>query len=360
MSQTPLYAAHLDAGAKMVDFHGWDLPLHYGSQIAEHHAVRKDCGMFDVSHMTVVDVLGAGGRLFLRNLLANDVDKFEHPGEALYACMLNEHGGIIDDLIVYFRSADNYRLVLNAATREKDIAWLKQCSEDYSVWLQERPELALLAIQGPKTLEKLTQVLDPSQIDAITTLKPFQVVEVQDWFIARTGYTGEDGFEIILPSDKVNGLWQALLKQGATPCGLGARDSLRLEAGMMLSGQDMDETTTPYESGLGWTVKLDPQDRDFIGRGALTAQKQQGVAKKMVGLILEDKGVMRPGFELELENGEKGVITSGGFSPTLEASIALARVPKTIGEQVKVKVRNKLLTAKVSKPRFVKNGQPLV
>jgi len=358
-AKTPLYTSHIDCQAKMVDFHGWEMPLHYGSQINEHHAVRKQAGMFDVSHMTVVDILGAGGRQFLRKLLTNDIDNLEHNGKALYSCMCNEHGGIIDDLIVYQRTSDNYRVVLNSATHDKDLAWIRDKSEGFSVGLQERRELAMIAVQGPQAIEKTLKILNPAQQDAVSTLVDFECVDVDSWFFARTGYTGEKGFEIIAPFEDAVELWSSLLSEGVQPCGLGARDSLRLEAGMMLYGQDMDESVTPLESGLGWTIKWQPEDRDFIGMGALLSQKQQGIKRKMVGLTLLDNGIMRHGQRVIIDDLPDGVITSGGFSPTLGKSIAFARVPKDTGDEVMVEIRGKLLPAKVGKPRFVKEGQPI-
>lgn len=359
ISKTPLYAEHVSANAKLVNFFNWEMPLHYGSQIEEHHAVRNSVGMFDVSHMTIVDILGAGGRGFLRRLLANDIDNLTHVGQAMYSCMLNEHGGIIDDLIVYQRSADNFRIILNAATRDKDLAWIGQKSEGFSIGLQERHELAMVAVQGPKAKEKLESILSPAQADGISTLRHFECVDIDNWFFARTGYTGEDGFEIVIPKAEVVGFWQQLLEAGIKPCGLGARDSLRLEAGMMLYGQDMNESTTPYESGLAWTVKMTPEGRDFIGKGALMSQKAQGVTRKMVGLTLIGKGIMRHGMQVVAPGHGDGEITSGGFSPTLNKSIAFARVPIDCGEQVQVDIRGKLVPAKVGKPRFVKNGKAI-
>jgi aminomethyltransferase len=359
IAKTPLHASHLACGAKMVDFHGWDMPLHYGSQLNEHQFVRKDAGMFDVSHMTIIDVLGAGGRQFLRKLLTNDIDQLSHNGKALYTCMCNEHGGIIDDLIVYQRASDNYRLVLNSATRDKDVNWIWSKSQGFSVGLQERLELAMIAVQGPNAIEKIKKVLAPAQVDAISTLTHFECVDVEGWFFARTGYTGEDGFEIIVPKELVASLWQDLINAGVKPCGLAARDTLRLEAGMLLYGQDMDETTTPLESGLGWTVAWEPEDRGFIGMGALFSQKQHSVERKMVGLTLLDKGIMRQGQKVLIDGCPDGIITSGSYSPTLEKSIALARVPVGIGDEVMVEIRGKLLPAKVGKPRFVKNGKTI-
>jgi len=357
IAKTPLHAMHLACGAKMVDFHGWEMPLHYGSQINEHHYVRNDAGMFDVSHMTIVDILGAGGRQFLRKLLTNDVDLLEHNGKALYSCMCNEHGGIIDDLIVYQRASDNYRVVLNSATRENDIAWIRKKSEGFSVGLQERRELAMIAVQGPEAIAKTLTVLSPAQVDAVSTLTHFECVDVDQWFFARTGYTGEDGFEIIVPQELVTQLWTDLMHAGIKPCGLAARDTLRLEAGMLLYGQDMDATTSPLESALGWTVKWAPEDRGFIGMGALFSQKQQGIKRKLVGLTLQDKGIMRTGQRVVIKDCADGVITSGSYSPTLEQSIALARLPEETADQVMVEIRGKLIPAKVGKPRFVKQGK---
>ncbi|BCA93870.1 aminomethyltransferase [Legionella antarctica] len=359
IAKTPLHATHLACGAKMVDFHDWDMPLHYGSQLNEHHFVRQDAGMFDVSHMTIVDVLGAGGRQFLRKLLTNDVDLLAHNGKALYSCMCNEHGGIIDDLIVYQRASDIYRVVLNSATRQNDIAWIRKKSEGFSIGLQERPELAMLAVQGPTAITKTLKVLSPAQIDAVSTLANFECVEVENWFFARTGYTGEDGLEIIVPQELITSLWNNLLQAGVKPCGLAARDTLRMEAGMLLYGQDMDESTSPLESGLAWTVKWEPEERDFIGMGALFSQKQQGIARKMVGLTLLDKGIMRHGQKVIVEGCADGIITSGGYSPTLEQSIALARVPVTTGDHVLIDIRGKLIPAKTGKPRFVKHGKAI-
>lgn len=358
-AKTPLYANHRAMGAKMVNFHDWEMPLHYGSQLDEHHSVRQHAGMFDVSHMTVVDILGAGGRQFLRKLLTNDVDRLEHTGRAIYSCMCNELGGIIDDLIVYQRASDNYRMVLNSATRTRDLAWIRAKSEGFSVGLQERNELAMLAVQGPEAITKTLSILLPAQIDAVSTLTSFECVDVDRWFFARTGYTGEDGLEIILPNSEISKLWSSLLQAEVKPCGLAARDTLRLEAGMLLYGQDMDEGTTPLESSLEWAVKWQPEERDFIGMGALLSQKQQGVQRQLVGLTLQAKGIMRAGQRVLVEGDGEGIITSGTYSPTLEQSIALARVPANAGEVAMVDIRGKLMPAKVGKIRFVKRGQVL-
>ncbi|MDP3562171.1 MAG: glycine cleavage system aminomethyltransferase GcvT [Legionellaceae bacterium] len=353
LEKTPLYAQHVALNAKMVDFHGWSMPLHYGSQLEEHHIVRKKTGMFDVSHMTIIDVLGAGDRQFLRKLLTNDVDLLSHTGRALYTCMCNEHGGIIDDLIVYQRSPDNYRLVLNSATRAPDLHWIRHQIGGFSAGLQERTDLAMIAVQGPEAIQKTLSILNPSQADGVSTLAHFECVELDNCFFARTGYTGEDGLEIMATPDLITTMWASLLTAGVKPCGLAARDTLRLEAGMLLYGQDMDETTTPLESGLSWTVKWQPEDRDFIGMGALLSQKQRGLKRKLVGLTLEDKGIMRQGQRVLVAGHPDGIITSGTYSPTLNKSIALARVPIETKDHVLVDIRGKLLPAQVGKPKFI-------
>ncbi len=352
---TPLHAAHLAAGARMVDFGGWDMPINYGSQIEEHHAVRQDAGMFDVSHMTIVDLRGDRTRAFLSYLLANDVAKLQVPGKALYSCMLREDGGVIDDLITYYLAEDFFRLVVNASTRDKDLEWIEDQAGDFGVSVTERPELAMIAVQGPNAREKAAGLLDPEAAQAALALKPFNALSAGDWFIARTGYTGEDGFEIALPGAVAEAAWNALAAAGVRPCGLGARDTLRLEAGMNLYGQDMNENVTPLESGLAWTVALDGE-RDFIGRAALEQQKASGVQRKLVGLVLEDRGVLRHD-QVVLSDAGKGVVTSGTFSPTLSKAIALARVPVGTGAAVEVDIRGRKLAARVVRPPFARNGQ---
>jgi aminomethyltransferase len=356
INKTVLHAKHLEAGAKMVDFHGWEMPINYGSQIEEHHAVRKDAGMFDVSHMTIVDVTGADVTAFLRYLVANDVAKLTVPGKALYTGMLNHDGGVIDDLIIYYLADDFYRLVVNSATREKDLAWLAEQSANFSVTVTERPEYGMIAVQGPNAKAKVATLLSAEQLAAVEGMKPFFGVQAGELFIATTGYTGEQGYEIVVPEVQTADLWQQLLEAGVAPCGLGARDTLRLEAGMNLYGLDMDETVSPLAANMGWTISWQPEDRDFIGRSVLEAQKAAGDQPKLVGLVLEEKGVLRTGQKV-LVNGEAGVITSGTFSPTLGYSIAMARVPNTIGASCEVEMRKKMVTVKVVKPSFVRNGE---
>lgn len=357
-NRTPLYDAHLSAGAKMVDFHGWDMPLNYGSQIEEHHAVRGDCGMFDVSHMTVVDVAGPQATEYLRYLLANDVAKLSIPGKAQYSSMLNAQGGVIDDLIVYFFSSSDYRLVVNSATRDRDMQWLNEVASQFNVTVTERPELAMIALQGPQAEAQLAGVLGAQNFSALAGMKPFMSAQVGELFIATTGYTGERGYEIIVPTNAVVGLWQQLLAAGVAPCGLGARDTLRLEAGMNLYGQDMDESISPLQANMGWSVAFEPADRDFIGRKALEAQQVSGHCV-LVGLVMESKGVLRHGQRV-LVNGGEGVITSGTFSPTLGFSIAMARVPAGSDTHAEVEIRGKMVKVSVVKPSFVRNGKSVL
>jgi aminomethyltransferase len=356
LKSTPLNAVHRASNARMVDFGGWDMPVNYGSQIEEHHAVRTDAGMFDVSHMQVVDLEGAGVRAFLRRAIANNVDKLQVAGKALYSCMLNEQGGVIDDLIVYFFREDFFRLVVNAGTAEKDIAWLQSLNAQWNagVSIKPRRDFAMIAVQGPNAREKVWKVL-PDMRAKTEQMKPFNAVVEGDLMVAGTGYTGEDGFELVVPATRVEALWKQLEAAGVRPCGLGARDTLRLEAGMNLYGQDMDDNVTPLDAGLAWTVDL-KSERDFVGKAALLAKPQ---SQQYVGLILQEKGgVLRSHQKIATPNGE-GEITSGTFSPTLQQSIALARIPLGIeaGSTVHVAVRDKQLAAKVVKLPFARNGK---
>lgn len=356
---TPLLAKHHAAGAKIVDFGGWALPVNYGSQIEEHHAVRNACGMFDVSHMTVSDVTGPDTLRYLGNLLANDIRKVSSvPGKALYSCMLNEQGGVIDDLIVYYLDEQHCRLVTNANTNEKDMAWMQKQSSGFDVAVEERPDLALLAVQGPKALDICQQVLENGQASLVAGLQRFQGGFSGTLFVGRTGYTGEDGVEFIAPAEQIIQLWDAFMQAGVQPCGLGARDTLRLESGMSLYGNDLDEQHNPYQSGLKWSVSLN-DDRDFIGKAALLESLQHEHPKSMIGLQLLDRGVLRGHQSVVLDGQIIGEITSGTFSPTLQKSIALARIERQLenGAEVHIQVRNKQLKAQVVKYPFVKNGE---
>ena len=356
--KTPLYDTHVAAGARMVDFGGWDMPVNYGSQIDEHHAVRRDAGMFDVSHMLIADVVGARAREYLRYLLANDVAKLKEPGKALYSCMLNERGGVVDDLIVYFIEESWFRVVVNAGTRDKDIAWLERFAPAYQVAIRPRTDLAMIAVQGPNARTKAATLLG-ERAAAASQLKTFFGRELPPYFVSRTGYTGEDGWEIMLPVEQAPQFWAQLSAAGVAPCGLGARDTLRLEAGMNLYGNDMDENLSPLESGLAWTVAFEPRERDFVGRAALEAQRSAGIPRKLVGLLLEERGVLRSHQKVVTVAGD-GEITSGTFSPTLERSVAFARVPAAAADQVQVDIRGKLLPARVVKYPFVRNGKSLL
>ncbi len=363
LKETPLNAVHRAAGARMVDFGGWDMPVHYGSQIDEHRAVRTDAGMFDLSHMRAVDLTGAGARDFLRRTLANNVDKLKEPGKALYSCLLRPDGGVLDDLIVYYLRDDFFRIVVNAGTTDKDLAWFRQQIAQHApqLVLTPRADLAMIAVQGPNARAKVWAALPGSEA-ATADMKPFFGRDVRtaagDVFVARTGYTGEDGFEVMVPAARAEATWNALAAAGVRPCGLGARDTLRLEAGMNLYGQDMDETVSPLVSGLAWTVDL-ASPRDFVGKAALAAQAP---AQQLSGLLLQDAGgVLRAHQKVRTAHGD-GEVTSGTFSPTLAKSIALARLPAAcaVGDVVHVAVRDKELAARVVKPPFVRNGKVMV
>jgi aminomethyltransferase len=364
--KTPLYDTHVSLHAKIIDFGGWDMPLSYGSQLEEHHAVRRDAGVFDVSHMCAVDLTGARVRELLRYLLANDVGKLTVPGRALYSCMLLPTGGVIDDLIAYFLTESWFRLVVNAGTRQKDLAWIRRHAAAFGVEVRERADLAILAVQGPNARPKTAALLSTAHAATALDIPRFAAAAVDSWFLARTGYTGEDGFEIMLPGAAVADTWRALLAQGVSPAGLGARDTLRLEAGMNLYGNDMDETRHPLESGLAWTVAFEPMERDFIGREALL--RARGAASDvLVGLVLEERGVLRSHQAVSAAavdgphaSEALGEVTSGTFSPTLTRSIALARLKPSVGSRVMVDIRGKPHAARVVKPPFVRDGKPLI
>jgi aminomethyltransferase len=355
--RTPLYESHLAAGGKIVDFAGWEMPIHYGSQLEEHHAVRKDAGMFDVSHMCALDLAGPDATRWLRHLLANDVAKLTTPGKALYSCMLDDGAGVIDDLIVYYFSPERFRIVVNAGTAEKDIAWMRARLAGFNANLVVRRDVAMIAVQGPQARERFWTAFPVARAQSVA-LENFQAaewtVDNDTWLIARTGYTGEDGFEVTMPADDAAAVWKALIDAGVKPCGLGARDTLRLEAGMNLYGQDMDENVSPYEAGLKWTVDLKDANRDFVGKSALVG-RQCNV--RFAGLLLQERGVMRSHMKVHTPLGT-GETTSGTFSPTLNQSIALARIPAGIenGSEVEVEIRDKKLKAKVVKPVFARNG----
>ncbi len=358
--RTPLYQKHLDAGARIVDFGGWDMPIQYQSLIEEHHAVRQHAGVFDVSHMTVVDVNGPDAKAWLQYLLANDVDRLKETGKALYSAMLNTDGGVVDDLIVY-RRQEGYRLVVNCGTRDKDLAWMQQHAKGFQVSITYRPELAILAVHGPESIDKVCSLLAPDVAASVQALGNFKALESGTWFIARTGYTGERGLELIVPSEDAPALWDKLLNIGVRPIGLGARDTLRLEAGMNLYGHDMDESISPIAANMIQTIAWEPASRQFIGRAAVEkhrAQQEAGELPCLTGLVMEERGVLREGLRVVCKvNGQEreGIITSGTFSPTLKHSIALARIP--VGStNCHVDLRGKLIPVRIVKPNFVRFG----
>lgn len=359
LNETPLAAVHRAMGGKMVDFGGWSMPVNYGSQIEEHNAVRSDAGMFDVSHMTIIDILGERAQEFLQRLLANDVAKLKTPGKALYSAMLNEHGGVSDDLIVYL-TGFGYRLVVNCGTRDKDLAWIERQARDFTVTITERPDLAMIAVQGPHARAKVHSLLSASERALLEPLVVFSGAfladERGDWLVARTGYTGEDGYEIMLPAVEATALWRSLADAGVRPCGLGARDTLRLEAGMNLYGHEMNDNVSPLVANMGWTIALS-DGRDFIGADSLKREMAVGVTDKLVGLVMRSRGVLREGYTVQVPESEReGVVTSGTFSPTLGYSIALARVPIETTATAQVLVRGKAVEVDVVRPCFVRNG----
>ena len=357
LKQTLLHSLHIESGAKMVDFGGWDMPLAYGSQLEEHHAVRRDAGMFDVSHMLNIDIGGADAEAYLRRLLANDATRLSTPGKALYSCMLNEQGGVIDDLIVYFFDSDSWRLVVNAGTADKDLEWMKHVaeSEEFDVSINARRDLAMVAVQGPNARQKVWDARPEWEVDTHAIAAFTGAFVDDDILVARTGYTGEDGFEVVLPASQVQQFWRDLLEKGVRPCGLGARDTLRLEAGMNLYGQEMDEQVNPLISGLAWTVSFKDPQRKFIGREALEGSVAD---RQLVGVKLLERGVMRGHMKVRTAQGD-GELTSGSMSPTMGVSIGMARVPLGVQpkDPVQVEIRGKWMPAEVVKMPFVRNGK---
>jgi aminomethyltransferase len=357
--RTPLYDMHLALGAKIVDFNGWDMPLHYGSQVEEHHHVRKECGMFDISHMSIFDIQGSQAQEFLQYGLCNDVALLDSLGSAQHSLLLNEQGGVIDDLMV-FRTDTGYRLVGNAVTRQRVQAWLDEHAVPFACTVNWRNDLCLLSIQGPLTRERLSSILSSSRSQLVQTLEHHFAAADGDWFISCTGYTGEDGIEIMLPATQAIDFMNELVGAGIAPIGIGARDTLRLEAGFNLYGFDSNEQVSPLAANMQHVVCWQPESRNFIGRQALQAQQDSGVAEKLVGLVLEERGVLRAGQPVCIDSHINGVITSGSFSPTLGKAIALARVPMDTGDRAEVEIRHKWFPVRVVKPRFVRHGKILI
>ena len=356
LKRTSIYQEHQKAGAQLVDFSGWHMPLHYGSQIQEHHHVRQYAGIFDVSHMGVLDIQGEDATLFLRYLLANDVAKLKTPGRALYSCMLNENGGVIDDLIVYYLAENTYRIIVNAARCEVDLNWLQTHAENFALTLIWREDLCILAVQGPAAIDAVIEVLG-EKWQPLKTLKAFNTLTQDHVQAARTGYTGEDGVELILPEATAIEFWQAALAVGVKPCGLGARDTLRLEAGLSLYGADLDEGTSPLIANLAWTVSFKDETRNFIGRAALLKERQDGVQQQLYGLVMQEKGVLRNQQAVYFDEQVVGTITSGSFSPTLGHAIAFARLPVTESKQAYIERRGQKIPVKIVQLPFVRFGE---
>lgn len=361
---TPLLEQHQQLNARMMGFGGWNMPVQYEGITVEHQSVRQKVGMFDISHMGKFLLEGPNLRQQLQPLVASDLSQLE-PGQAKYSVFLNEQAGIIDDLIFYFEGVtesgiETGKLIVNASTTAKDKAWLLEHVSAEEIGFKDVSDsLVLLALQGPDAIATL-QHLTPTDLNAIRNYRHQSgtILEQPAWF-ARTGYTGEDGFEVMVDPDTGKKLWQTLLNAGVTPCGLGARDTLRLEAAMALYGQDINETTTPYEAGLGWLVNLD--QGEFIGINALKAQQQSGPQRKLVGLQMQGRHIARHDYPVMVNDQEVGIITSGSFSPTLGKAIALAYVPTALaksGTELMVLIRNKPQPATVVKKPFYRRPKP--
>ncbi len=361
LKRTPLHRLHAAAGARMVPFAGWDMPVQYAGIIQEHVAVRTRAGLFDVSHMGEIRVAGPGAIAFVQRLVTNDVSRLTGT-QALYTPMCTPDGGVIDDLLVYRFSETDLMLVVNAANTAEDLAWIRDhASPDVRI-IDRSDEIALLALQGPRAagiLQRLTAT--PVGDIRYYWFRPDVEVAGRTVIVSRTGYTGEDGFELYVPAEAAPHLWEALLeageRDGLIPAGLGARDTLRLEAGLLLHGADMDKTTTPLEVGLGWTVKLDKET--FVGADALRRQKAEGLSRRLVGFVLDGRSIARHGFPIRC-NGAAGRVTSGSFTPTVEKSIGLGLVPPACaapGHPLSVEIRGRAVPGTVVKLPFYRRGQ---
>ena len=343
----------------MVDFHGWSMPINYGSQINEHNSVRENCGIFDVSHMTILDFKGDDAETFVRKLISNDIKKLTEPYAGLYSAMVNEQGGVIDDLIAY-KMENGYRLVVNCATRGEDLKWIASKSLNFKVEMTERDDLSMIAVQGPRSLDVLSACPAPI-VRALESKKRQQGVYGNNMFATKTGYTGEIGFEVILPHEQAVNLWQNAIDAGAVPVGLGARDTLRLEAGMNLYGFEMDESITPFECNMSWTVDFSDTDRDFYGKKALENILKEENYNELVGIMLDERTILRQGQKLWFNENKDldGIVTSGTYSPTLKKPIALARIPKADLKSCFTEVRDKKVFAKIGSPKFIKEGKEI-
>ncbi len=342
----------------MIDFHGWDMPINYGSQLSEHEQVRNSCGIFDVSHMTILDFEGKDVKEFLRKLLANDINSLNEDFDGLYSALLNESGGILDDLIAY-KLESGYRLVFNCATRESDISWVVSQVGDMNVSFSERLDLSMIAMQGPDVFEVLSRCFSAETSNELKKKRPFQGLMENGTLVTTTGYTGEKGVEIMIDNEKANSLWQKAIQSGARPVGLAARDTLRLEAGMNLYGFEMDKMISPLECNMAWTVSLKDKERSFIGKEAFELKKKNGDHDLLKGLLFEDRCIVRSNQEIffDEKKTKKGIVTSGTYSPTLKKSIALARIVHSDKETCLAEVRGKIFTAAIGQPRFIKEGK---
>jgi aminomethyltransferase len=343
LRRTPLYDEHKALGARLVDFAGWQMPVQYEGIKAEHQAVRTAAGLFDVSHMGEAFFRGPDAEKAVQRLVTRDVSRLE-TGQSGYSAVCYEDGGTVDDVLVY-RRPDDFLVVVNASNREKDLDHFRANTEDLDVEISDETEAwALLALQGPESADLLQRLTETD----LTNLKYFRFTEGEvagaRTIISRTGYTGEDGFELYLPSDDAPRVWRELLEAGATPAGLGARDTLRLEAGMCLYGNELDPETTPLEAGIGFAVHLD-KEQEFIGQDALRREKEEGLRKKLVGFEVEGRGIARHDHPVRVEDETVGRVTSGTFSPTLNRAIGLALVSPGVEDEFEVVIRERPVEA---------------
>jgi len=357
--RTALYELHKAAGGKMVDFHGWELPVQYSSVMAEHHAVRTACGIFDVSHMGQIEARGPGALAFMQKVNSNDAARLRE-GDAMYSHLLNERGGLVDDLIFSRLGERRFFLVVNAATVDKDFAWLRAHAGGFDVELENRSDyFGMIAVQGP-----LAERIFSDIVPQVKGLKRFGALELElhgrEALVTRTGYTGEDGFEATIPNEIVPRVWETLLARGASyglkPCGLGARDTLRLEAGYLLYGSDVDDDHTSFEANCGWVVKL--SKGDFIGKAALEKQKREGLKRKLLGLRLCERGVPRAGAKVRLGEDVLGELASATFSPTLQAGIGVGYLSEpglAPGTKVTVELHGRRFSAEIVPVPFYKS-----
>ena len=358
--KTPLYKKHIDLGAKMVEFGGWEMPVQYSGIIDEHNTVRNFAGLFDVSHMGQVFVSGNDALTFLQKIVPQDISNLS-VGKAVYCQLTRDNGGIVDDLIVYNLGDSLYLIIVNAANIEKDFAWFIENSKDLDALIQNKSsDYSMLALQG----QNACKILEKSGFNISDLPKFFSIIKTvllgKSVFLSRTGYTGEDGFEIILKNDDVSEIWDLLLEYGQEfgikPIGLGARDTLRLEAALMLYGNDLDDETTPVEAGLSWSIPKSKID-DYNGKVVIKKQLEVGVAKKLIGFVMTERAIPRHGYEIYYKNNKVGIVTSGGYSPTMDKNIGMGYVDTKMGigvdSDIQIMVRNKLYNAKVIKRPFV-------